>query len=256
MLERTIKNIATVGLLAVVTACSGVVGDEVSELALLPNIEALPAEKLQLDNTSFDGRILLRFDTITWNNGAGPLELVAGEPIAGKKRVNQVIYLQDGTTQSFDVGTFTFHEAEGHDHFHYDEYAIYDLKAPEGSDVVVPSGLTEKTSFCMWDSDQIDLTLPGAPLLPGYVGCDDTMQGMSVGWGDRYPRWLADQWIEVTNVESGIYELSIRANPNANRPGGLLESDYSDNTSVITIALDLDPSVTNGGTVTVLDGLE
>lgn len=256
MLERTLKRIVTFGVLVILSACSGITGsNKISELALLPNIEALPAENLYLQR-QIDGRILLRFDTITWNKGRGPLELVAGEPIAGKKRVNQVLYLEDGTTQSFDVGTFTFHEAEGHDHFHYDEYAIYDLQAPEGSDVGIPSGLTEKTSFCMWDSDEVDLTLTGAPAGRGYVGCNDTMQGMSVGWGDRYPAWLGDQWIDVTNVSSGIYELSIRANPNANRPGGLLESDYSDNTSVITISLDFDPSTPNGGTVTVLDGTE
>ena len=55
--------------------------DSLSATALLPNIEALPADNLYLEKQS-DGTILLRFNTTTWNKGAGPLELT-GDPVSG-----------------------------------------------------------------------------------------------------------------------------------------------------------------------------
>ena len=41
--------------------------------------------------------------------------------------------------------------------------------------------------------------------------CD--YQGMAVGWGDDYYQGLDCQWIDVTNIKGGFYELAIITNP-------------------------------------------
>ena len=33
--------------------------------------------------------------------------------------------------------------------------------------------------------------------------------GISVGWADEYPAWIAHQWVEVTNLPAGDYRLCV-----------------------------------------------
>lgn len=224
--------------------------DTLSGTALLPNIEALPADNLYLEKHD-DGKILLRFNTTTWNKGTGPLELI-GDPLNGGA-VSQIVYYDDGTTVAYSVGSFVLDD--GHNHFHYDDYAIYKLQKDVTDLNAVASGA--KTSFCIMDTDRINHRLPGAPKTAQYTSCGKDTQGMSVGWGDTYKAGLEGQWIEVTKVQSGRYKLIIHVNPKGDDDTadgeGLIESDFADNTSVVTIDLTIDPSATNGGTVTIID---
>jgi hypothetical protein len=84
------------------------------------------------------------------------------------------------------------------------------------------------------DTDLVNGSLPGSPGSPVYRTCDATVQGISVGWGDTYGSYLADQDIDVTNQPSGDYELTLEVDP-GNR---LLETDDTDNTSRIYVRLD------------------
>ena len=90
----------------------------------------------------------------------------------------------------------------------------------------------------------IDGSLPGSPSSPQYATCNATTQGISVGWGDTYGYYLADQDIDVTGLASGDYELWIEVDPN-NR---LLETDDTDNESLIYININF-----SNNTVTVID---
>lgn len=199
----------------------------------LPNLIPLPASDISLvQNLSApDGRTL-RFSTTSWNSGAGPLELVAGEVEtgSGKQKVNQRVFLSDGTSFQHYAGSFEYHPQ--HNHFHFEGFAIYTLQpinAPGGS---LRTG--SKTTFCVMDTGKINGSLPGAPANAVYTTCNNRVQGMSVGWGDTYGSHLAGQELDVTGNPDGIYQLKIETDPNKL----LLESNENDNVSCVLLNIE------------------
>lgn len=196
---------------------------------LRPNIEALPAEDVHL---SVEGdATFLKFSTLSWNKGDGPIELVGGEvnTETGTQKVYQRVYLSDDSTYDRLVGEFVWHE--DHDHVHFEGYATYTLQpldAPGASERI-----GEKTSFCLMDTDRIDHKLPGAPKRAHYTTCSSDIQGISVGWGDKYGYQLPGQEIDVTGLPDGDYTLTIEVDPH----GRLLETSTSENTSSVVIRI-------------------
>jgi hypothetical protein len=192
-----------------------------------PDLQAFPAYDVAL----VINRLI--FSTRTWNSGDGPLELVAGETNSGegKQNVYQRVYLSDGGYYDRLAGTFVWHP--DHDHFHFEDYARYSLQP------VNASGLSErigsKVSFCVMDTDAVNLNLPSAPHSPIYSVCGKKIQGMSVGWGDTYGRNLPGQLIDVTGLPDGDYKLVIEADPK-NR---LIELNEGNNTSCMLIHLNV-----------------
>ena len=102
-----------------------------------PNITPFPARDIRIEKRS-DGTTHIRFSTLSWNNGAGPLEIRAGaiDTVNGKQEVIQLIYSDDGITyREVNAGSFVYHA--GHGHFHFEDYALYTLQsvsAPGASD--------------------------------------------------------------------------------------------------------------------------
>ena len=201
----------------------------------LPNLEARPAAELRLETTG-DGRVLLRASTTSWNSGDGNLELVAGVGNNGKQTVYQRIYRDDGTFEDVPAGDFTWHPL--HNHFHFDDYALY--KVHKVGDPASISAHGQKTTFCVMDTDRINHRIPNASKKATYRTCGDQVQGMSVGWGDTYRYYLAGQEIDVTSLASGDYEFTIVVDPK----NVLIETtddhggNAADNTSTIPICLD------------------
>ena len=66
--------------------------------------------------------------------------------------------------------------------------------------------------------------------------------GISPGWGDVYSWDTPDQYIEITGVPDGLYDVVSTANPD----GGILESSRADDTARTRICL-------RGNTVKVMD---
>lgn len=205
---------------------------------LTPNLKALPASDIRLQQTT-DGRTLLRFSTTGWNSGQGPLELRAGtiDRDAGRQNVMQRIYNSDGTFVDVLAGQYVWHEA--HNHFHFEDYATYTLQPIDAPGASERYG--QKTTFCVMDTSRINTKLPGAPKKAYYSTCGNTVQGMSVGWGDTYGYQLAGQEIDVTDMPNGVYRLQIVLDPK----NKLVEGDDADNTSLVDIRL-------ADGTVSVL----
>jgi hypothetical protein len=175
------------------------------------------------------GSTCIRFDTTTANLGSGPLELRAGEVIGnGKQRVYQRVYNDDCTYQDYVAGEFVYHPQ--HQHFHFEGYGVYELQpvgAPGGS-----KRTGAKTSFCILDTSQVNLNLPGAPGNYIYGSCAN-FQGMSVGYGDTYPNILYGQQIDVSGLPAGNYTLRIIIDAQ-NR---LRELNNADNTSEVIVSL-------------------
>lgn len=179
---------------------------------------------------------VLRFSNTAWNAGQGPLHLVAKNDRARKKtQVFQRIYAAQTATGPYDerhVGTFEYHP--GHSHFHFGDFAAYQLYlAAEwdawdraGRQGTEPGlrGRGNKTTFCIVDYVRLAGGLPQT-----YSTCNPNVQGMSVGWGDTYQYTLADQWVVLDDpahvqdgrLKDGTYVLRSVADPR----NQLFESD-------------------------------
>jgi hypothetical protein len=192
----------------------------------------LEASDLRLQTVG--SQTFLRFSTISVNVGAGALELRSGKAKKRKngnarQRVYQRIQLADGSFSERVAGEFIYHR--GHNHTHFEDYALYEL-LPEGASDALKR-MTSKTSFCIIDTVQFDTSLPGAPASPVYDSCSDTIQGLSVGWGDRYFYGLSGQEIDITGLPDGAYVLRLTIDPKDR----LQEADDEDNTSEVRFNL-------------------
>ncbi len=205
-----------------------------------PNLKPLPASGVTL-GTDSAGVSTLRLSATSWNNGTGPLQLEAGaiDTGSGKQQVLQRVFLSDGSSYVRTAGYFEWHE--GHNHFHFNDYALYTLQpvnAPGGS-----SRTGSKTTFCVMDTTSVDTSLPGAPQTPYYTSCGRFIQGMSVGWGDTYGSELPGQEIDFTGNADGTYQLRIEVDPKK----VLIEANENDNVSCVLL------DIRKPNRVTVLD---
>ena len=102
---------------------------------------------------------------------------------------------------------------DGHSHWHIRDLERFRLyRRSDGARV----GVGAKHGFCFWDNTQYNLSLPGAPESKKYLGCGTSgllqvRMGLSVGWGDRYPASLRDQYIDITGLPAGDYRLTVWA---------------------------------------------
>ncbi|PRQ08610.1 Lysyl oxidase [Enhygromyxa salina] len=146
-------------------------------------------------------RRLLRFSTYTPNVGVA--DFVGGSPTLEPER-------------------FTWDEC--HEHWHFLNYAAYRLLDERGK--IVASG--HKMSFSL-----MDLAPWQADAEPGKYPLHDGTQGISVGWADAYVSQIDCQWVDITGLAAGEYQLEITVNPDA----VIQESDHGDNTLLIPISL-------------------
>lgn len=137
---------------------------------------------------------LLRFATVTANLGTADLVL--------------------GPVPPPGVSDATFVWSPCHGHHHVGGFASYELHDATG---LVVRG--HKQGFCIEDDAQV------RPLGPSH-GYSCNLQGISPGWADSYARDLPCQWIDVTSVTPGVYELRVTIDAAGTFP----DSDRSNNT--------------------------
>ena len=105
--------------------------------------------------------------------------------------------------------TKMFWAGDGHNHWHVrDLETTVLLRISDGVQV----GAIAKRGYCFYDNYRFRLTLPGAPQSPRYGGCGvqsalAVTMGLSVGWGDEYPYYLAYQYVDITGLADGRYRL-------------------------------------------------
>jgi hypothetical protein len=199
---------------------------------LLPDLQTLPPTKLDIRMVAGNRRMLRLANTV-WNSGAGPLELQGRfNNETGRTAVDQVLYAANGEVTNEPVGEFIFHI--GHDHFHIEDFASYNLWAlTEGGTPAWVAASSSKLSYCVIDTDSIDPENPAYPDRRQYLGCGRTLQGMSPGWGDEYDLFLEGQSLDITGLADGLYALTSTTNPDRR----LRELDYTNNTATIYLAL-------------------
>ena len=211
------KRLATARTADVGTRDSGVPTVRAAGAAGLPDLQPLPSWGIGLRRT--ERGEFLTFGANVWVSGNGPL-VVEGFRREGEQVMDAYQYFwEDGAPVGRTrVGEMEFDDRRGHDHWHFRQFAKYQLLAEDRTTVVKSS----KESFCLVPTDAIDLTLPAAELRPGNVGLWTSCGGrtdlwirevLPVGWGDTYYQYLPGQSFNVTGVPNGTYYVKVVANP-------------------------------------------
>jgi lysyl oxidase len=92
-----------------------------------------------------------------------------------------------------------------HGHYHFNGFATYALLDQAGN--VVLEG--RKQAYCMEDTAQIHQG-PGVACEKKY-SCED--QGIQPGWSDLYGNALDCQWLDITDITPGDYQIEVSLNP-------------------------------------------
>jgi hypothetical protein len=199
---------------------------EAAGTPVYPNLKTLPPDHLSFDTVTLpDGlpHVVLRFGNTAWNAGEGPLELRAEPLDTDTATAYQRILDANGQLVSERViGEFIFHPQ--HNHYHLEDFALYQLWTRSAYDSWVASGgssgapmaVSSKVTFCLEDGLRLVPTLPGSPAGPAYDICSQTgLSGISVGWGDWYPAYLYGQWVDLGQapLPDGNYVVRSVADP-------------------------------------------
>ena len=209
-------------------------------------------ESFGLDNPSPSGvenptTRCLRFTSDVRNAGSGTLEVQipwvtadgSGAPqsgfVPGECQAQQILTAVSGPPAARPAGDCEFHPE--HAHFHYKNlisFTLYNHDATAPGGIGTPVGSALKESFCLSDDDYFGFASPG-PNGPrqfvGQPGCNlpsdfsapsgsgtrpsgaEVVEGISPGWGDVYTWDTPDQYIDITHVPAGTYDLVEETNP-------------------------------------------
>jgi hypothetical protein len=190
---------------------------------LLPNLVGDPPTGAELGVNM--GHLLLRFDGYVHNIGPGPLEVRgqrarATDPMTAYQR----IYRTDGGSQDVAMpgAQLIYVSNDGHRHWHLQKVAAYSLWNQARTRRVAPA---LKVGFCLADHQHVDAGVgPASPVYTddnGRAFCQkdqpgalSVFEGISVGWRDLYESSLMFQWVDVSDVQPGVYWLREDVNPN------------------------------------------
>jgi hypothetical protein len=205
----------------------------------LPDIEALPAWGMAVDNRRKSGRSFLDFGATAWNAGPGIL-MVEGfrDPDSSTMDAFQYFYENGEVVGKVAAGSLEYDDRDGHDHWHFRDFASYALLDSDRVKIV-DSG---KEAFCLAPTDPIDLTVDGAEWRPWLTNlataCGDEgslwiREVLQAGWGDTYTQYRPGQSFDITNLPNGKYFVQVRANPD----DVLLEANTDNNLALRKIYL-------------------
>jgi len=210
---------------------------------------------------------LLRFTVTTPN--VGDADVFIGDPRA------HIDPNGDGSYADSD-GLFEF--APCHHHFHFRNYASYELFPVLANGSLGTPVKARKRGFCMIDTTPYNSGGGGTtPWVYRNCGTPESagFQGISVGYADTYVKALGGQYFVLDDpnepVPPGVYVLRITVNPGfakvTGQPcpvydaaGGLChnfaESSYTDNVGQITITIPDRTGKTGGSIKTAEDGID
>jgi hypothetical protein len=179
----------------------------------------------------------LRFTTDVRNIGAAALKIripwlvagAGGSPVAsgfvpGQCQAEQAVLTTSGDEVTRPAGACLFHAV--HAHFHYSDLVSFTLHAvtPDGL-TGPPIGKSQKESFCLADDDYFGFGSAGPNGPRGYVGqpgCNlpanpppqiTVEEGVSPGWGDVYTWDTPGQFVDISTVAPGTYDIIEKTNP-------------------------------------------
>jgi hypothetical protein len=189
-------------------------------------------------------RRCLRFANRVGNAGEGPLEMrltgvEAAKAVAGQGKHVQRIHNSDGTYTDREAGVANYHTT--HEHFHFMnlvEFRLhkYDAVSDTRGERI---GGAYKTGICLMDIGLIALGMPHTSLPNWDVTCfyagaqQEWNMSLSPNWFDLYGAYNHENYVDITNVPDGVYELVATSNVD----GRVAESDVTDNEGSVVIQL-------------------
>ena len=198
-----------------------------------------PATQIYWEPQQNDHRLLMRFDGWVTNHELAPAELEIYATTPNAQGAMQNVQQRVGG-QVVDTGgrrpTVIFEVADGHRHYHLKSAAEYSLWTNDRARQVALAQKTE-AGFCLEDSvyrgggrpakysastNDFCLQLTGGQTQPRP---GPLVMGITQGWRDLYHAGLSYQWVDVSNVAPGRYQLANRADPT----DVIAESDESNN---------------------------
>ncbi|MEV6487954.1 lysyl oxidase family protein [Actinoplanes sp. NPDC051633] len=184
-----------------------------------PDLRSLPAWAIVLDPQP-DGRTYVAFSATVWNGGTSKVQ-VDGFRRTGEDLMDAYQYFYDAAGNevgSMKVGTMEWDAREGHLHWHFTDFAQYNLLTADKQLAVRSS----KEAFCLANTDPVDYTLPNAKWRPTNTDLTSSCGGnsavavrevMDIGNGDTYMQYLPGQSFDITDVPNGTYWIEVLANP-------------------------------------------
>jgi hypothetical protein len=189
------------------------------------DLRSLPAWGIAITSEERPGaasapRQFLAFNANAWNAGPSPL-VVDGFRREGEDLMDAYQYFYDASGRQTGwarAGTLEYDVRDGHEHWHFTDFASYRLLGADRKLVV----RSQKEAFCLAPTDGIDLTVTGAQWKPRSTGletaCGDKSsmairETVDVGWGDTYAQYVPGQSFDITDLPDGTYYIQVVANP-------------------------------------------
>jgi hypothetical protein len=180
---------------------------------------ALPAWSINVSHPRKQTHDFLDFGATVWVGGNGPLDVEGFRSHATPvMKAYQYFWSGGKVIGRVRAGTMGFDGQQGHNHWHFEQFAKYELLTSAKS-VAVRS---HKMGFCIAPSDAVGLLAPHAVWQPFSVGLQGACgsptalwvaEEMPVGWGDTYIQTIAGQNFDITSVPNGTYYIEVAANP-------------------------------------------
>ena len=196
----------------------------------LPDLRSLPAWGISVEKGRY-----LTFAATVWNAGPGRLVVdgfrTAKDP--DLMEAYQYFFSASGKQQGYaPVGTMAWDARDGHEHWHFTDFATYRLLGANKK-LVARSG---KEAFCLANTDVVDYLVPGANWRPpntdldiscGERGSPSIREVLDTGSGDTYAQYLPGQSFDLRGLANGTYYIEVRANPRR----ALIERNTGNNAS-------------------------
>ncbi|GIE52310.1 hypothetical protein Ani05nite_58440 [Amorphoplanes nipponensis] len=203
-----------------------------------PDLRSLPAWGISLSQE--EDKWFVNFGATVWNGGTSPL-LVDGFRQTGTELMDAYQYFFDAKGKevgSVAAGTMEWDAREGHRHWHFTDFAQYNLLGADQK-LAVRSG---KEAFCLANTDAVDYTIPNAKWRPENTDLSSSCgqntavavrEVLDIGNGDTYTQDRPGQSFDITDLPNGTYYIEVKANP-ANK---LTELSTTNNTALRKIVL-------------------
>ncbi|MEU8819786.1 lysyl oxidase family protein [Actinoplanes sp. NPDC048796] len=203
-----------------------------------PDLRSLPAWDIALSTE--EGKDYVNFGATVWNAGTSPL-LVDGFRRTGTELMDAYQYFFDAKGNqvgSRPAGTMEWDPREGHKHWHFTDFAQYNL-LDSSQKLAVRSG---KEAFCLANTDAVDYTIANAKWRPENTDLSTSCgantvvavrEVLDIGNGDTYSQYRPGQSFEITDLPNGTYYIQVLANPAKK----LAELDTTNNSALRQIIL-------------------
>ena len=229
-----------------------------------PDLRSLPAWGISLEQGvdpktgKNNKKFYVNFGATVWNAGTSPL-LVDGFRRTGTELMDAYQYFFDAKGKqvgSVPAGTMQWDAREGHRHWHFTDFAQYNLLAADKK-LAVRSG---KEAFCLANTDAVDYTIPNAKWRPDNTDLSSSCgqntavavrEVLDIGNGDTYTQDRPGQSFEITGLKNGTYYIEVKANPS----NKLTELSRTNNTALRKIILGGTPTARTL-TVPPVNGIE